>query len=115
MDDIKEPDTAADVASAGSAIIYNRQLLAADVADKTGLPRDKALGAVDAVFEAAGYALRDGKEVRIPGFGVFLSSGRPAGKGLDPATGDEVETPEGKSVRFRAGKMLRELVSGTAV
>ena len=115
MDDIKEPAAATDLAGTGSANIYNRQLLAADVADRTGLPRNKAFAAVDAVFEAAGQALRDGKEVRIPGFGSFLTNERPAGKGLDPATGNEVETPESKSVRFRAGKMLRDLVSGTSV
>ncbi len=113
MDDIKDPDTGS--AGIGSANIYNRQLLAADVADRTGLPRSKAIAAVDAVFEAAGHALRDGKEVRIPGFGSFLTNERPASKGLDPATGSEVDLPESKSVRFRAGKVLRDLVSGASV
>ena len=115
MDDIKEPDAPSESDGIGSANIYNRQLLAADVADRTGLPRSKAIAAVDAVFEAAGHALRDGKEVRIPGFGSFLTNERSAGKGLDPVTGNEVDSPESKSVRFRAGKALRDLVSGTPV
>ena len=113
MDDIKEPATAADLAGVGTANIYNRHLLAADVAGKTGLPRDKALAAVDAVFESAGHALRDGKEVRIPGFGTFLSGERPAGKSVDPETGTETDTPESRFVRFRAGKMLRDSLGGT--
>ena len=115
MDDIKEPDAAADSAALGSASVYNRQLLAADVAEKTGLPRNKAVAVIDAVFEAASHALRDGKEVRIAGFGSFLPSERPAGKGLDPETGSEIDTPESKSVRFRPGKVLRDMMSGAPV
>ena len=112
MDDIKDPGESGELAGVGAAVIYNRQLLAADVADKTGLARSKALAVVDAVFEAASLALRDGKEVRIPGFGTFVTSERKAAVGADEAAEG---TPDMKLVRFRTVKVLRELLSGASV
>ncbi len=97
------------------AKVYNRQELISQVAEKTGLPKAQAVAAVTAVLECASAALKDGKEVRLAGFGVFQVSERKAGKGRDPRSGAEIEIPESKSVRFRPGKVLRELVADTAV
>ncbi len=91
---------------------FKRPELAAAVVEKTGLPRAKATAAVDAVFEIIADKLKEAKEVRLVGFGAFVLSDRKAGKGRDPRTGAEIDIPESKSVRFRAGKALREAVSG---
>jgi DNA-binding protein HU-beta len=107
MDDVK-PD--AETESAPSKV-FNRQALVAAVAEKTGLPRAKALSAVEAVFESISGSLKTGHEVRVLGFGAFAVSERKAGKGRDPRSGAEIEIAASKSVRFRAGKALRGLVS----
>jgi DNA-binding protein HU-beta len=91
---------------------FKRQDLAGAVVEKTGLPRAKAVAAVDAVLEIIGEHLKLGQEVRLVGFGAFMVSKRKAGKGRDPRTGSEINIPEGKSVRFRPGKALRDAVSG---
>jgi DNA-binding protein HU-beta len=106
-ENVHEPEAG----EAPAAKIYNRQLLIADVAEKTGLPRAKALAAVEAVFSSTSAALKEGKEVRVIGFGTFVVTERKAGKGRDPRTGAEIDIPESKSVRFRAGKVLRELIA----
>ena len=85
------------------------------VAERTGLPRAKAVAAVMAVIECTSGALKEGKELRLIGFGAFQVSEREAGKGRDPRTGAEIDIPQSKSVRFRAGKVLRELVADTEV
>ncbi len=102
-------------APAKDARMFNRQELVGQVAEKTGLPKAKALEAVQAVFDCASAALKDGKEVRLTGFGTFQVSMRKAGKGRDPRTGAEIDVPESKSVRFRAGKVLRDLVADTEI
>jgi DNA-binding protein HU-beta len=127
MDDIKDPQDALPKGrgpgkgagkGGGGAVperLFNRQKLIGAVADKTGLPRAKALSAVEAVFELMSHSLKDGKEVRVLGFGAFAVSERKAGKGRDPRTGAEIDVPRSKSVRFRASKTLRELVVDTPV
>jgi DNA-binding protein HU-beta len=89
---------------------FKRHDLVAAVAEKTALPRTKAVSAVDAVFEAIEATLKSGQEVRLVGFGSFTISDRKAGKGRDPRTGAEIDIPSSKSVRFRAGKSLKEAV-----
>jgi DNA-binding protein HU-beta len=91
---------------------FKRAELAAAVAERTGLPRVKATLAVEAVFDTIGEQLSHGQEVRLVGFGAFVVADRKAAKGRDPRTGVEIDIPEGKSVRFRPGKGLRDQVAG---
>ncbi len=93
---------------------FKRGELANAVADKTGLPRAKAVTVVEAVFDTIGERLAAGQEVRLVGFGAFVVAERKAGKGRDPRTGAEIDIPESKSVRFRPGKALKDGVSGKA-
>jgi nucleoid DNA-binding protein len=53
----------------------NKGDLAAAVADRTGMPKQAANQAVEAVFACIGEALKRGEEVRVPGFGNFASTG----------------------------------------
>jgi DNA-binding protein HU-beta len=117
MDDVTTEATehADTEAESSSSKVFNRQALVSAVAEKTGLPRAKALSAVEAVFEAIGGSLKTGHEVRVLGFGAFAVSARKAGKGRDPRSGEEIDIAASKSVRFRAGKALRSLVAETPV
>ncbi len=99
---------------AGGASVYKRQELAGALVEKTGLPRAKAVAAVDAVLETITEKLKGAQEVRLVGFGAFVLSKRKAGKGRDPRTGSEIDIAEATSVRFRPSKTLREAVSGKA-
>ncbi len=118
MDDIKEPiETPHPGARKGgkSENVVNRQKLLVSVTEKAGLPRSKAMAAMDAVFECISQSLKEGNEVRVLNFGAFAVSERKAGKGRDPRTGAEINVPESKSVRFRPSKALREVLAGGAL
>jgi DNA-binding protein HU-beta len=82
------------------------------VAEATGLPRPKAASALTATLDMIGVQLSKGVEVRFGGFGSFAVSERKAGKGRDPRTGAEIDIPASKTVRFRASKGLRDIISG---
>ncbi|BBC79060.1 HU family DNA-binding protein [Acetobacter orientalis] len=89
----------------------NKQELVSAVADKVALPKAKAGEVVDAVFGAIEEALSRGQEVRLVGFGTFVTASRKAAKGRNPRTGEEIDIPASTSVRFKPGKALKDAVS----
>jgi nucleoid DNA-binding protein len=66
--------------------------------------------AVDAVTGAIASGLREQGEVQLVGFGTFRRRERRARQGRNPATGAAIEIPASKTVRFSAGKLLKEKV-----
>ena len=64
-----------------------------------------------AVFAIVGEALADGEEVRLPGFGTFGTSSRPARTGRNPRTGEAVAISASTSPTFKAGKTLKDTVN----
>jgi DNA-binding protein HU-beta len=71
------------------------------------MPKVKADAVVAAVLEAVADALKEGREVRLPGFGTFSISQRSARAGRNPRTGETVQLPASAAVRFRPGKDLK--------
>jgi DNA-binding protein HU-beta len=88
----------------------NKMDLIAAVADTTDLPRTKATEVVDAVFGAIEGALKKKEEVRLVGFGTFVTAERKAATGRNPRTGEEMEIPASTTVRFKVGKGLKDAV-----
>jgi DNA-binding protein HU-beta len=71
--------------------------------------RQTALEVVDLLTERMKQALLDGHRIEIRGFGVFEPRPRKKGMGRNIKTGDAVKIPNGKSIRFKPGKDLREI------
>jgi len=89
----------------------NKNDLVAVVADKTGLSKADATGAVDSVFDAITDAMQRGDEVRLVGFGTFTVTTRRASEGRNPRTGERIQIPASKQPKFRAGKGLKDAVN----
>ncbi len=85
--------------------------LVSAVAKETGMTKANANKAVHAVLHAIENALARGERVAIAGFGVFEVTQRAARKGRNPRTGETIEIPPTKAVRFRPGKTLRDAVN----
>lgn len=77
------------------------------VSEQTGLTKIKAEMAVESLLDAMKQALKRGQRIELRGFGVFYVRPRKRGVGRNPKTGDVVPIPEGKTIRFKAGKELR--------
>jgi nucleoid DNA-binding protein len=86
-----------------------KQDLVQRIADRTGLPRNKAEAAVDTIFSAMKSALTQGDRIELRGFGVFTVKPRKTGVGRNPRTGAEVSIAPGRAVRFKPGKELHLL------
>jgi DNA-binding protein HU-beta len=89
----------------------NKQDLVAIVAETGDLPKAKAGEVLDAVFEAITKSLKKKQDVRLVGFGTFSTSKHKAGKGRNPRTGEEIKIPATTTVRFKAGKGLKDAVN----
>lgn len=84
--------------------------LISSVAEQTDISRAKATEVIDAVFEAIEGALKRSEEVRLVGFGTFATAVRKAGTGRNPRTGETMKIAESTTVRFKAGKALKDAV-----
>jgi DNA-binding protein HU-beta len=85
--------------------------LVATVAQKTRLSKKDAQAAIDATIETIEEALKEGKKVSFIGFGSFEVVTRAPRVARVPGTGKEVKIPETKSVKFKVGKKLKELLN----
>ncbi len=77
------------------------------VVAKANISRTKAEQAVETVFESLKTAMGRGQRIELRRFGVFSVRPRKTGIGRNPRTGQEVEIPPGKVVRFKPGKELQ--------
>lgn len=93
----------------------NKMDLIAAVSEEAQLPKAKAAEAVEAVFHAIERGLKENQEVRLVGFGTFVTAERKASTGRNPRTGEEMPIPASTSIRFKPGKGLRDAVAGSAV
>jgi DNA-binding protein HU-beta len=81
------------------------------VAEKTGLSKKDVAAVIDATIETIEEALKNGEKVSFIGFGSFEVVKRAPRVARVPGTGKEVKIPESKSVKFKVGKKLKELVN----
>ncbi len=86
----------------------NKTELSAKVAQIAELDKKTADKAVNAVFEALSEAFEAEEKVQIMGFGTFETRERAARQGRNPATGESIEIPAGKTLVFKASKTLKK-------
>jgi len=79
----------------------------ANVANVT--KKDSAM-VVDAVLEGLRNGLVEDGNVSITGFGTFLVKDKPAHKARNPQTGETVDVPEKRVLKFKASKDLKESI-----
>ena len=86
------------------------------LAQKHDLSKTKAREIVESLFDAnegmISGALKKGDKVTIPGFGTFEARKRAARTGRNPATGKEIEIAASTSPAFKAGKGMKDAVTG---
>lgn len=90
----------------------NKSQLIDAVAERSGLTKKAASQAVEAFLGTVIDTLAEGQKVTLVGFGTFEVRNRAARKGVNPATGEPIEIPAGKVPAFKAGKALKDAVSG---
>lgn len=79
-----------------------------EVARVANVPKQKAQESVDMVFDAIRDALAEGQKVEFRGFGVFRVKERKRGVGRNLKTGEAVQIPPGKTIKFKPSSRFFE-------
>ena len=80
------------------------------IAEKAETNKTAAGAALDAVLGEIASALKKGERVSISGFGTFSVGSRAARTGRNPQTGAIIQIAASRTVRFKAGKALKDSV-----
>jgi integration host factor subunit beta len=89
-----------------------RSALIEKVAERVdGLTLKQTEIVVETVFESIKEALKRGEKIEIRGFGNFRLKERQPRKARNPKTGESVDVPQKKAIRFKAGKALKEALN----
>ena len=81
-----------------------------------GVPKREAAAMLSGFVADIGRALKRGSKIRIPNLGILqvrVRPARPARKGRNPATGEEIQIKASKAskrVAFRVAKTLKETI-----
>jgi len=84
--------------------------LAAAIADKTDLNREKASEVINAFTDQVSAAAARGEDITLIGFGTFNIRKREARTGRNPQTGASIQIPASQTVGFKAGKGLKDAI-----
>jgi DNA-binding protein HU-beta len=80
--------------------------------DATGLNRKEVKQFLDELSSLAHREVSLTGEFLLPGMGKLVRTQRRARQGRNPSTGEEIEIPARRTVRFRVGKSLKSAASG---
>ncbi|MDR3326268.1 MAG: HU family DNA-binding protein [Rhodospirillaceae bacterium] len=89
----------------------NKNDLVVKVSSVAGLSKINAGKAVSAVLDSITDSLKNGKEVRLVGFGTFSVFKRAESEGRNPRTGAKILIPASKQPKFKAGKAMKDAVN----
>ena len=86
----------------------SKSQIAASIAEKTGLTKKQA---VEVLEQIAQLAYKNAKNsFTIPGLGKLVLVNRAARMGRNPATGETIQIPAKRVVKFRVAKACKDAV-----
>ena len=90
----------------------NKDVLVAEVARRCGIRKTRARRAVDAYFRTINKALRQGRLVNLPKFGILRvkTVKVPSGRTFDPGSAS-VEMVDKRTVKFKTSLTLKRLIN----
>ena len=88
----------------------NKGDLVEKVAKECGLSKTASDQVLNSILNTITGAVTAGDKVTLIGFGTFSVSARPARDGRNPQTGETIQIPAKKIVKFKAGSKLTDAV-----
>ncbi len=89
----------------------NKQELIDAVAGATGASKAQTGETIDTLLDVVKRAVAKGETIQLIGFGSFGSGKRAARSGRNPKTGETINIPAAKTVKFTAGKAFKDAVN----
>ena len=88
----------------------NKQDIIKDIAERGEFTKAYAEAALKAVQGAIAAVLVNGDKITLPGFGTFKVVETAARTGRNPQTGEPVEIPAKRKIKFNPTQALKDLV-----
>ena len=88
-----------------------KTLLIQHLAEKLSISQAEAERFLNGFIQVTTENLKADKEITITGFGTFRKSNRAAREGRNPQTGEKIKIGPTTTVRFTAGKTLKDSVA----
>jgi len=88
----------------------DRQHLIDVIQSGTGCTGVAARATMTGLLSTITASLKKNQRVQLAGFGTFVVAKRAARKGVNPRTGEAIKIKASKSVRFKAGRTLKDSV-----
>ncbi len=88
----------------------NKTELINSIAEKADLTKVQAKAALEAAINTVMETLAKGEKIALIGFGTFDVTEKNARKGINPRTKEVIEIPARKTVKFKAGAELNDVV-----
>ena len=82
------------------------------VSDELDMTIKETAAVVDIFIEYVELALQNGDCVDIPKFGKLSVKQREARMARNPQTGEKIEVPAKKAIKFKASKTLKDAING---
>ena len=89
----------------------NKKDLTNALSESIGKTKKESKEILEKILKVFKDTLSEGEPVKLVGFGTFQVVERKARKGRNPQTGEEIDIPAKKVVRFKPGKNLKELIN----
>ncbi|MBL0725620.1 MAG: HU family DNA-binding protein [Alphaproteobacteria bacterium] len=89
----------------------NKLSLVRKLSEETGSSIVAATNFLNALEEVVVNSLRDGDDVRLPGFLIMTVKDVPATTGRNPKNGEPIEVSARKKILIRAGKALKDRIN----
>ncbi|MDR0744388.1 MAG: HU family DNA-binding protein [Holosporales bacterium] len=91
-------------------MLMTKYELISEMSRLSGLTKADAERALEAYLQAVETALKNGEEVKLIGFGSFITTRKEATIGRNPKTGETMNIPARTVPKFRPGKQLKEAI-----
>jgi DNA-binding protein HU-beta len=89
----------------------SKSQIAAEIADKAGLKKKQAAEILEII---AALAYKNAKNTfTLPGIGKLVLVNRKARLGRNPATGEQIQIPAKRVVKFRVAKACKDAILGS--
>ncbi len=88
----------------------NKSQLVESIAKHSGLTQKDSEKALEGFIEGVKEGLKGDQNVQLIGFGTFSVGERSARTGINPRTGEKIQIAASKSVKFKAGAKLKEVL-----
>lgn len=89
-----------------------KSAIMSDLAETGEITKKQAIAIYNRLLEIAYAGAKEPKGITLPGLGKLIKQQRPARKGHNPATHEEIQIPAKTVVKFRLAKAAKDAVLG---